>query len=330
MPPPALFCEDQRAANRLMKCPGNVFGLEAACCWQITGFPAFGSALVAAAAALARFAACAVEVWQPAWSTLCAAAEELGPLRRVVEGAPWAEHWRSPAFAATLRQMHRGELGAAVPRRWRAAFAAAGAAAQDGAFPQKAAAKAFEKRAFRVDTLWARLEAGARRIAPGIAGDVLGAPPAPGKALKMAPHTAACAIRTFLNGWSTSRRMCAEVRARCVLGCAAEDSLRHYASCGRMAALAARVLGAAPRDTADDPWHIRDGWRGAAAAHTIYHLVLQVGGLPAGQDAAVRAARSLHPPPPAPRSAAAPRSARARAKPRAHRLVPIPEDVPLA
>ena len=59
------------------------------------------------------------------------------------------------------------------------------------------------------------------------------------------PRILAAILRTWWNGWSTARRYqvrCTLPQHRCMLGCAAHDSIEHYASCSVLADFAQSQL----------------------------------------------------------------------------------------
>jgi hypothetical protein len=103
-------------------------------------------------------------------------------------------------------------------------------------------------------------------------------------------HAAMCVLKSWLNGWCTSRRF-HEVRTlSCLLGCPAPDTFAHYDACPRLwNVVAARTHGQRSANTIERLGLVpgarqREAPANLALAYTLYHE-LKIGNLQMSADA---------------------------------------------
>ena len=103
-------------------------------------------------------------------------------------------------------------------------------------------------------------------------------------------HAAMCVLKSWLNGWCTSRRFHEARTLSCLLGCPAPDTFAHYAACPRLwNVVAARTHEQRAANTIERLGLVpgarqREALANLALAYTSYHE-LKIGNLLMSADA---------------------------------------------
>ena len=249
------------------------------------GLVPFRSASAVHAGALARTALCGKVSWAPLWDSLVADAELHLPCVRLGQGTPWPSHWEGAAFAANLRAAALALPGAApcqaaVPAMRAASLAveraiALGSQTGKRQHLQRAAACAYtrERLACILSSIVRSRVGGLFAMAPL---DEIDFDDLLRRVRMMRQHLACCAIKTYLNGWTTAGRMHSDDPG-CIFGCAGcPDALLHYLFCPSFNFALGAALGPHPPGEAFDDAISRIGLppavpQRAAAMFLLYH-----------------------------------------------------------
>ena len=201
------------------------------------GLVPFRSASAVHAGALARTALCGKVSWAPLWDSLVADAELHLPCVRLGQGTPWPSHWEGAAFAANLRAAALALPGAAPCQAAVPAVRAASLAVERAiAFGSQIGKHQHLQRAAACAYTRERLACSLSSIVRSRVGGVFAMAPLDEidfddllrRVRMMRQHLACCAIKTYLNGWTTAGRMHLDDPG-CIFGCAGcPDALLHY------------------------------------------------------------------------------------------------------
>ena len=237
--PDAILRAERHLLGRILHLPGSTLATHGAHALEEWGLPPLTS-LRAFAAAIAWRAATRTLSWRAIWAEYLALASEELPSWDWWRGQHFdARWWDGPPFAAHLASAASGWHGG--PLQEPGAQILRDARAWTGAH-QGQAYHIIKHSLYPVGSFW-RPKFSARLARLGVpfphADDV-----AWGELRLMAcacrPSLAFAVFRTLGNAWTTSHRMHSHLASdcKCIAGCDAEDSLRHYLHCPRLWAAA--------------------------------------------------------------------------------------------
>ena len=178
------------------------------------------------ASALVRTASKTIPTWRDNFNALQQTAEDHIPLVRLKKQLFWGDHWDSTAYAMNLHraiQSHSAIL------------------AQN---PLIAKAKDVQKLVSKLlfpalipESLASLFGSRLSALLPELELEVRNAPwdQIFTELSKCSTHISMIAVKTFVNGWATTRRYHEQVRLPCIFGCKCTiDTLEHYLTCKRI------------------------------------------------------------------------------------------------
>ena len=224
--PPQTVKKEAMILHRLLHLPGtaidrcNLFHLKEC------GGPQFQSIVVMNSSALVRTAIKTIPTWRNNYNALQQAAEEHIPFVRFEKQLFWGDHWDSTAYVMNLHRVMQSHSAILVRNPWIA--------------KTKDVQKQVSKLLFAVlipQSLVTLLIGRLSALLPELELEVRNAlwDNIFTELNKCSTRISMIAVKTFVNGWATTRRYHEQIRLPCIFGCkGTNDTLEHYLTCKRL------------------------------------------------------------------------------------------------